>query len=68
MCMKDFDECDCECHDLGGAMSHIVACCGACPHCEKNIAFWALESHTENCHLNPARLSANHSKKSKKEG
>lgn len=46
-CVRDFEECDCDCHRIEGVM-HVVACCFRCPHCGRNIAGeWYL--HKERC-------------------
>ncbi len=36
-CVRDFEECNCECHRIEGIM-HVVACCWRCHKCGMNIA------------------------------
>lgn len=51
MCIVDFDECHCECHDTGplalGAV-HCIPCCETCSECGKRIR-GGLILHEKHC-------------------
>ena len=36
-CGKDWDECECDCHDSRWEIHHIMPCCGTCPSCHKRL-------------------------------
>jgi len=46
-------ECDCGCHRDGSV--HIMACCGKCELCGKNIREFLMEAHKRDCHSSQAR-------------
>jgi len=41
-------ECKCPCHG-DEYISHFVACCHRCPHCNRDIAYWTYENHLKHC-------------------
>lgn len=41
--------CDCECHEEGRNIKHIMVCCQTCPHCHKRIDFAMYEKHKTKC-------------------
>lgn len=36
-CGKDWDECECDCHDSQREIRHMIPCCGQCPSCHKRL-------------------------------
>lgn len=42
--------CDCSCHTSGGRTVHIMACCGRCDLCGRNIKEWLMKIHRTDCH------------------
>lgn len=52
MCMRSFEVCSCDCHEMtkmGMRMYHIGPCCNQCPHCKGNITFFYYDKHVEEC-------------------
>ena len=43
-------ECRCACHEPDSGMRHIMACCGYCDLCKRNIKNGQLGIHMKNCH------------------
>ena len=48
MSIKDFEECDCECHKNSN-IRHADSCCFTCPHCKKSIKKFIYEKHKKTC-------------------
>ena len=48
MSIKNFEECDCECHK-NSSIRHTMNCCFACPHCKKSIKKFIYERHKKTC-------------------
>lgn len=49
------DECHCDCHkNLNGIkVSHVIACCYICPHCERRIISSIYDLHVRSCNILP---------------
>jgi hypothetical protein len=41
--------CDCQCHEEGRHIKHIMACCQTCSFCNKRIVFTMYETHRAKC-------------------
>ncbi len=50
--VRDFEECDCECHATR-EINHFVPCCHACQYCGKRIRGFSAELHEASCPKNP---------------
>lgn len=52
-CFRDFEECQCSCHEYEGKdgviAKHIMPCCFKCPHCGKNISATCHLLHEKRC-------------------
>lgn len=47
-CGKDWDECECDCHDGILESNHIMPCCGTCPSCHKRYSNLS-DKHITDC-------------------
>lgn len=53
MTSREFEVCNCDCHDEYKEVRHIMACCYECSFCHKRIKGLMYWVHNAFCNLRP---------------